>query len=107
MSRSTRIRRSEDAWRRLLCEQQASGLSQRDFCRRRGLGLSTFQKYRRRLTVEPVTGSPDSTSPWFVPLPVEEPMPVATETESPRQGLCLQLRWGSWFRFTLRLGRPD
>lgn len=48
----TRRRRGESFWRRTLTAQRNSGLSQREFCRRNDLSLSTFCSWRRRLRVE-------------------------------------------------------
>ena len=39
----------EVRWRQVLKEQRRSGLGQRAFCERRGLSLSTFQYWKRRL----------------------------------------------------------
>ena len=43
------LRRGAEAWESLIEEQQAAGLSQAAFCRARGLSLSSFQHWRRRL----------------------------------------------------------
>ena len=45
----THRRRSGDEWKRLIAEQQQSGLSQQAFCRDKGLALSTFCNRKRRL----------------------------------------------------------
>lgn len=42
-------RRSRDEWQALVGEQQHSGLTQRAFCRQRGLALSTFRYWKRQL----------------------------------------------------------
>ena len=39
----------EARWRKILGEQSRSGLGQRQFCERRGLSVSTFQYWKRRL----------------------------------------------------------
>lgn len=44
-----RIHRDAVAWRQIIAEQQASGLSQRTYCEAQGLGLSTFQRWRQAL----------------------------------------------------------
>jgi len=46
------VRRGEAEWRRLIDEQRASGESQSTFCRQRGLSVSTFQHWKRRLAEE-------------------------------------------------------
>lgn len=43
-----RRRRSAAQWDRLIDEFLASGESQRDFCQRLGLGLSSFNRWYRR-----------------------------------------------------------
>lgn len=48
-SRSHRKRRSEAEWTEILRGFESSGLSSREFCRRRGLALSSFQRWRGRL----------------------------------------------------------
>lgn len=45
-------RRSAAQWQALVQECDASGISQRAFCERRGLALSTFCQWRRRLERE-------------------------------------------------------
>ena len=42
-------RRSREEWQALVSEQQASGLTQSAFCRQRGLALSTFHYWKRKL----------------------------------------------------------
>ena len=51
-------RRSEEEWRALLWEQRESGLSQRAFCKRKGLALSSFRNWKRRLTTTTVPAEP-------------------------------------------------
>ena len=47
--RGTRKHRGEAQWRRLIAEQQRSGLSQRAFCEREGLCVQSLTNWRRRL----------------------------------------------------------
>jgi len=59
---SRRIRRSEADWRAILSAFAASGLSQKAFCEREGLAVSTLQYWKRRLAkdageVEPQAGA--------------------------------------------------
>jgi transposase len=42
-----RVRRSAEQWRRIVAEWTGSGLSQREFCRRRGFSLVTFGGWKR------------------------------------------------------------
>jgi hypothetical protein len=48
-SRDRRTRRSEAEWTEILRRFESSGLASRSFCRREGLALSSFQRWRRRL----------------------------------------------------------
>jgi len=41
-------RRSEAEWRQIISRRDASGLSVREFCKREGLSLSSFQRWRAR-----------------------------------------------------------
>ena len=45
-------RRGAAFWRATLTRQQTSGLSQREFCEREGLALSTFALWSRRIRDE-------------------------------------------------------
>ena len=49
-SRRRRVRRSAEQWAALIAAQAASGLSIAAFCRERGLAVSTFHAWRRRLS---------------------------------------------------------
>lgn len=77
-------RRTAAEWHKLIVEQADSGLPIRAFCAARGLGLSTFNKWKSRITNEvggaaPAAGfvelSPPetaSTTPWEVELALGE-----------------------------------
>jgi hypothetical protein len=54
-------RRNADQWGTLLSRFQQAGLSPEDFCRREQLALSSFHRWRRRL-------SPPTPTPGFVEL---------------------------------------
>jgi hypothetical protein len=54
-SRSNRTRRTKAQWTEILREFGSSGVDSREFCRREGLALSSFQRWRRR--VGPVAAS--------------------------------------------------
>ena len=57
----THRRRSLEEWQSLIEQQHESKLSQRDFCRQRGLALSSFRNWKRRLSAATVISqSPDS-----------------------------------------------
>jgi putative transposase len=55
---SIQTERSEARWSRVMTDQQLSGLSQRAYCVREGLALSTFALWRRRLSQSAVTADP-------------------------------------------------
>ena len=48
-SRTGRQRRNDKQWTAILRRFEASGLDQSEFCRRDGLALSSFQRWRQRL----------------------------------------------------------
>ena len=48
-NRSNRTRRTQAQWTETLRQFESSGLDSRDFCRREGLALSSFQRWRRGL----------------------------------------------------------
>jgi hypothetical protein len=48
-SRSRRKRRTESEWTEILRRFESSGLTSLVFCRREGLALSSFQRWRSRL----------------------------------------------------------
>ncbi|MCG8456002.1 MAG: hypothetical protein MI919_06945 [Holophagales bacterium] len=62
-------RRGEAFWRRALLAQRESGSTQTDFCRRNGLSLSTFQRWRRRIE-EAVGESAEAPVTDFVELAI-------------------------------------
>jgi hypothetical protein len=49
MKRSARSERAWAKWRRLVAEQEASGLSVQRFCRRRGIPASSLFAWRRKV----------------------------------------------------------
>ena len=68
MSRATnRVRRSAEDWQALIAGQERSGLSRVAFCRREGIGPTSFDKWKRRLLArrpaEFVDVTPRSASP--------------------------------------------
>ena len=87
-----RIRRSADQWASVLSDQRASGLSQVEFCRREGIALSTFARWRQRLSgAEKATSCdepwielsdlPATSAGWDIELDLGD-------------GICLRLRRG-------------
>lgn len=54
-NRSSRKRRTEAQWAEIIRRFESSGQDSNEFCRREGLALSSFQRWRRRL--DPVATS--------------------------------------------------
>jgi hypothetical protein len=81
-------------WNALLHEFRRSGLTQAEFCRRRGLSLHTFRKhlYRRPAPKpSPSNSLPADAADHFLPVTVlPDPIPVTTAVAS-RQPLELLL----------------
>ncbi len=82
-----RMRRSRDEWQQLIDEQTDSGQTQAAFCAANGIGVGSFQNWKRRLAAE-VSPEPwlelgtlaqQGTSAWDVELELGD-------------GICLRLR---------------
>jgi len=82
-----RPRRDKNQWTAIFKQFESSGLSSREFCRREGLALSSFQRWRRRL------GSVVSAE--FVELVPTQPCPSSSgwslEVALPN-GVCLRFQ---------------
>lgn len=82
-----RIRRSKSEWQQLIAEQAQSGLSQIAFCQAKGLGLASFQNWKRRLAVPVVEET------WLDLGQLGERAAVGWDIELDLgDGLCLRLR---------------
>jgi transposase-like protein len=64
-----RVRRSAEQWSSLMAEHADSGLSIAAFCRERGLTVSSFHAWRRRLSEERATSA---TARGFVRLRADD-----------------------------------
>jgi hypothetical protein len=82
-----RKRRTKSEWTEILNRFRSSGLTTREFCRREGLSLSSFQRWRSRLR--------ETTFAEFVEL-VPEPTAVA---QAPEWSLEIALPNGAQLRF--------
>jgi hypothetical protein len=51
-----RCKRTENEWRQIQARFRKSGQSGRDFCRKEGLHLASFHRWRRRLDGSPAAG---------------------------------------------------
>lgn len=86
-----RIRRSREEWQRLIDEYADSGLTQAAFCQAKGLGLASFQNWKRRLAAE--APALPSTEPWLELGALTEQRPSGWDIELDLgDGLSLRLR---------------
>lgn len=58
MGKTSKIRRSRAQWQRIIARQEASGQSQKAFCRDNAIALSTFVRWRQILQHEAVAKVP-------------------------------------------------
>ena len=86
-------RRSREQWQQLIAEQQRSGLSQKAFCAERGLVLSTFTNWKRRLG-ETTSSNRSAEGDWLeLPVSLTEGTSAGWDIELELGGgLCLRLR---------------
>lgn len=88
MTRSRQhVRRSEQEWREIVQRFEASGQSQRQFCKSEDITLASFARWRRRLQA---TGTPAAIDSGFVEL--------ATPSVAPSWSIELELPGGSILR---------
>lgn len=87
-------RRSRDEWAQLVAEQQQSGLSQQAFCEQRGVVLSSFRNWKRRLADAPTADRRDAGGNWLeLPVRLSDKGTVGWDIELELgDGLCLRLR---------------
>jgi transposase-like protein len=91
MERGRRDLGLERQWRERMSHWQASGLSVREFCQRRGLTEPTFHYWRRELRMRDAAASTAAMSsssgnksrPVFVPLTVLPAATLAVEVRCP------------------------
>jgi hypothetical protein len=87
---SGHIRRGESQWRAILSAFAGSGLSQKAFCQREGLALSTFQYWKRRLAKH---DAPSESGPAVIDLGALDDRPAGWEVEiALGEGVSLTLR---------------
>lgn len=88
-------KRDAQAWAEMMSAWARSGLSQKAFCRKRGIPFSTFQywRYQRKVRENGETRSPEPVSvpPPFLPVKVIQSQPVV---ETPEQALTVLLPSG-------------
>jgi len=85
-------RRGHEQWQRLITAQQCGHLSQKAYCQKHGLGLSTFQYWKRKLeSAEFPVASPDA---WLeLPAAVDGSLVAGWDVELELgNGICLRLK---------------
>jgi hypothetical protein len=87
--RRHRQRRTEAEWAEILGRFQASGLGRREFCRREGLALSSFQRWRDRVRRRSARSAFVELVPASTPARAKSDW--ALELSLPN-GVCLRLR---------------
>lgn len=100
MPQPKRTRRSAAQWKALLDEQQRSGQSQAAFCAARGLTLSNFGYWRRKLRTS-VPSDPVSNTPEWIELPGLVAQMHSPTTDTGR-GWDLELDLGHGLQLRLR-----
>ena len=82
-----RIRRSQTEWQQLIDDQTDSGQTQAAFCAANGLGVGSFQNWKRRLAAEV------SPEPWLALGTLAQQGTSAWDIELELgDGICLRLR---------------
>jgi hypothetical protein len=79
-------RLTPDAWQNHITAWQQSGLSQKAYCQRHQLGLSTFHNKYRELKndIAVPTGNPLTVLPVIRPLPSTHTEPAVVTIQSPQ-----------------------
>ena len=91
-TKAGRVRRGEAQWQAILSAFAGSGLSQKAFCEREGLAVSTFQYWKRRLAKADAQASSES-APAVIDLGALEDRPAGWEVEiALGDGVSLTLR---------------
>jgi len=73
------IHRNADFWQSHINTCRSSGLTQTDYCRERGLAISTFHRWQKKLRE---SGQADHTEPAPADLFIEWPMESLEQKES-------------------------
>ena len=92
-SRSKRTRRTKAQWSKILGRFDLSNQDPRQFCRREGLSLSSFQRWRRELSSAAATGFVElvSTSSPSTATPDTSPTSWSLDVSLPN-GVCLRFQ---------------
>ena len=68
-------RKSRERWRALVEGQESSGLTQAEFCRRKGVHLGTFRRWKYQ-RLRKVARQAEASPPRFLPVEVEDQEPA-------------------------------
>ena len=77
-------------WKKAVGRFEASGLTQVEFCKREGIGLWSFRKWRKRMA------ELDGREPGFIEV---TPVPVQRIPQRPATSLVVELPGGIVLRF--------
>lgn len=91
---SKRIRRSAEDWQSIFEQHHTSGLSQAAFCEREGIALSTFARWKQRLSDEAPSvreGDSASNSDWIDLSSLDNASAGWTIELDLGDGICLRL----------------
>lgn len=64
--------RSRDQWRRLVDGWEQSGLTQAQYCRKKGISVASLQRWRRLLADTDEASNEPAVSPSFLPVRLVE-----------------------------------
>jgi hypothetical protein len=97
-------RRSASEWSELIARQDASGLSQRDFCDNEGLAVSTFTYWKRKLGSGSATKPRrEADRPLFTPIQALPASAEASAEDEPTgSSWSIDLDLGDGLRLTIR-----
>ena len=100
-----RQRRSREEWGRVIGEQQRSGLAAAEFCRRQGIGISSFYQWKQRLADDGERGGAAEQQSFIDMGRVDVPASSAIAlSESRAASLEVTLELGDGVRLVLRRG---
>ena len=103
MNKPSTSRRSADEWRSLIDEQQRSGQSQAAFCHQRGVSLSSFGYWRRKLKSPMPAAAPEGeASPLWIEWPASADCRTPPPNSRQQPAWDLELDLGNGLQLRLR-----
>jgi hypothetical protein len=97
-SRAKHQRHSATQWQTWLYEFTISGLSQSEFCRRKGLTLSAFYNWRKKLGQIPIPAPTSLPKPFIEIKPPSAPVIAPDTSSAAAWDLELELGYGRVLR---------